>query len=65
MSNPVTVYCGHCKKQVPYHFDPVNHWKQLLLAAITLGLWLPIWLCMVFSPTKLCNECNGPLWAET
>lgn len=65
MSHPETVYCGRCRKDVQYHYVAVNHWKQLLLTVVSLGLWLPIWLCMVFSPTKLCNECNGPLWATT
>ena len=57
-----TVYCSRCKKDVPYHYDPVNHWKQLLLTIMTCGLWLPIWICMVLSPTKLCNQCDGPIW---
>ncbi len=65
MATAQTVYCGRCRKAVHYHYDPVNHWKQLLLTVVTLGLWLPIWLCMVVSPTKLCNECGGAIWAET
>lgn len=62
MERVETVYCSQCKKDVQYHYDPVNHWKQLLLTIFTLGLWLPIWLCMALGPTKLCNECDGPLW---
>jgi hypothetical protein len=64
MNASQSVYCGHCKKNVPYHYDPVNHWMQLLLSVLTLGLWLPIWLTMSFRPTKLCNECGGPIWAD-
>jgi hypothetical protein len=62
MESVQTVYCSKCKKHVPYHYDPINHGKQLLLSIFTLGLWLPIWFCMVFSPTKLCDQCGGPLW---
>ena len=51
-------------KEVQYHFDAVNHFAQLLLTVFTLGLWLPIWVCMVLRPTKLCDECDGPLWSE-
>jgi len=65
MANPETVFCGRCKRDVHYHYDPVNHWKQLLMTIITLGLWFPMWLCMALSPTKLCDECGGPLWGET
>jgi len=65
MANPKTVLCPRCKKKVQYHFDPVNHRKQLLLTIFTLGMWLPMWLAVAFSPTKLCNECGGPLWADT
>jgi hypothetical protein len=57
-----TAYCLRCKKQVGYHYDPVNHWKQLLLTIGTVGLWLPMWICMTYSPTKLCNDCNEPIW---
>ena len=62
MASAGTVYCSHCKKEVYYHFDPVNHGKQLLLTIVSLGLWLPVWLCMALSPTKLCDECDEPLW---
>jgi hypothetical protein len=64
MATAGTFYCGRCRKDVPYHFDPVNHWKQLLLTVVTLGLWLPMWLCVVFCPTKLCNQCNEPMWGD-
>ena len=62
MESVKTAYCSQCKKDVQYHFAPINHWKQLLLTIFSLSLWLPIWLCMTFGPTKLCNECDGPLW---
>lgn len=62
MHKEQTVYCRHCEKQVGYHFEPVNQWKNLLISVITFGLWLPMWLIMIFGPTKICNECNAPLW---
>ncbi|NLX99099.1 MAG: hypothetical protein GXY83_23415 [Rhodopirellula sp.] len=64
MEHLETVYCSRCKKGVQYHYDPVNHWKELLVTIFTFGMWLPMWLCMVFGPTKMCNECNGPLWDD-
>ncbi len=63
MKNPETVFCEQCKKNVSYHYTPVNHVKQLLLSIFTLGIWLPIWLGMVYCPTKICDECNGSIWA--
>jgi hypothetical protein len=62
VENQKSAYCKQCHKDVLYHYEAVNHWKQLLLAVMTLGLWLPIWFCMAFSPTKMCNECDGPIW---
>jgi hypothetical protein len=62
MERSETAYCSQCKRTVEYHFAPINHQKQLLLTIFTLGLWLPMWMCMVFSPTKLCNACDGPIW---
>ncbi len=64
MPSSDTAYCRRCMKEVQYHFDAVNHFAQLLLTVFTLGLWLPIWVCMVLRPTKLCDECDGPLWSE-
>ena len=62
MTKPEIVFCNRCKKDVLYHFEPINHFKQLLMVVFTLGLWLPMWLYMVAGPTKMCNECNGPIW---
>jgi len=62
MKGLATAYCTQCAKDRPYHYVPVNHWRQLLLTIFTMGLWLPIWLAMVFCPTKVCNQCGGPIW---
>ncbi|MBN1911548.1 MAG: hypothetical protein JW818_17535 [Pirellulales bacterium] len=64
MASAAIIHCNHCKKDVQYHFDPVDHKKQLFLSLITLGLWLPVWLGLTFRPTKMCNECNGPIWND-
>ena len=64
MSKSKFAYCGRCKKEVGYHFDPVNHWLQLLLSIFSLGLWLPIWACMTFGPSKMCDQCRDPIWNE-
>jgi len=62
MEGSETAYCNQCRRDVQYHFDPVKHRKQILLTIISFGLWLPVWMCIAFSPTKLCNACNGPIW---
>jgi len=62
MKKSITAYCGHCKKDVSYHYEPVNHLKQLVLSVVTLGLWLPMWLCATYLPTRLCDQCNQPIW---
>ncbi len=62
MHQEKTVHCDTCGKQVSYHFNPVNHWKNLFITILTFGIWLPMWLIMTFSPTKMCDECNEPIW---
>lgn len=63
MKKSETAFCENCHKNVSYHYTPVNHAKQAFLVVITLGLWLPVWLCMVYCPTKMCDACQGPIWA--
>jgi hypothetical protein len=62
MDTTTTKYCKRCKKDVTWHIDRVVHWKQLLITIISCGLWLPIWLMLAFYPTKICDECNEPIW---
>ena len=52
------------RASVTFHVEPVSHLKQLGLSVLTLGLWLPMWIGMAVSPTKLCDECNEPLWSD-
>ena len=59
-----TVYCEYCKKEVPWHTNPVNHGGQLVLAIVTLWLWIPMWLAMAFSKAKVCDVCNRPVAGE-
>ena len=59
-----TAHCSHCNKNVTFHYKTVNHKKQLLLSVFTIGLWLPMWLGMVLCPTRLCDECGGPIWND-
>jgi hypothetical protein len=63
-SKEPTRFCKHCNKAVTFHVEPVSQLKQLGLCVLTLGLWLPIWIGMIVSPTKLCDECNEPLWND-
>lgn len=64
MSQPESVYCAHCKKEIAYHYDPVNHGKHLLFSILSLGLWVPLWVCVTFAPSKICDECGQPIWSE-
>jgi hypothetical protein len=56
-------YCKHCKKEVAVRIDPVVHWKHFLLSIFTCLIWLPVWLSLIFYPTKLCAECGEPFWS--
>jgi len=62
MKQEIYKYCNTCEKKVSYHYDHVNHWKNLAITVFSLGLWLPMWLLMTFKPTKICDECNEPIW---
>ena len=64
MVNSESIHCSHCKKEVSYHFDPIDHWRQLLFTLLSLGLWLPIWICLTFAPSKICDECGNPIWND-
>ncbi len=64
MSSSESLYCGHCKKEVHYHLDPVKHGKHLLVSVLSLGLWFPIWMCAIFAPSKICDECGSPIWND-
>ncbi|NLS98139.1 MAG: hypothetical protein GXX96_38910 [Planctomycetaceae bacterium] len=64
MSKSDTACCNHCNKEVHYHYDPINHWWHLLLSICSLGLWLPIWACVTFGPSKICDECGNPIWSD-
>jgi len=57
-----TAYCNNCKKPVTFHYQPVNHLVQLIATLFTVGMWLPIWITMTFMRTRLCDECNNPIW---
>lgn len=56
-----TYYCSTCKKQVNFHYEPVNHMKMALLSLLTLGLWVPVWMGLTFVKVKYCDECDYPL----
>jgi len=62
MNNANSTHCTNCKRNVGYHFNRENQWKHLFLTIITFGIWVPMWLMVIFSPTKICDECNEPIW---
>ena len=63
MSENEKARCSTCNKDVTFHHEKVRHGLQLFLTLITFGIWLPIWLAMTFRPTKICDECNEPIWS--
>ena len=59
-----TLHCEHCRKNVSWHTNSVNHGGQFLLTLCTFGLWIPMWLAMTFSKTKFCDVCNQSITEE-
>lgn len=64
MEKEKIVFCNKCNKEVSYHHDKVNHFVQFIITLFSCGLWLPMWLMMIFGPTKICDECNTPIWED-
>ncbi|MBW7864797.1 MAG: hypothetical protein H3C30_10350 [Candidatus Hydrogenedentes bacterium] len=62
--NLAQYYCEYCKKDVPWHIHPVNHKKHLMLAALTLGMWLPIWFTLAVVKVRHCDLCDKPINEE-
>ncbi|HRU05168.1 MAG TPA: hypothetical protein P5137_05270 [Candidatus Brocadiia bacterium] len=54
--------CNHCKKDVTFHVNPVNHLQQLLMTIFTLGLWLPMWIVSAVARPKICDACQKPIY---
>ncbi len=54
-------FCKKCNKDVMTHRNTPNHILHLLLAVVTVGLWLIVWIILIlFAPTRgLCTECGG------
>lgn len=58
----LTAFCEHCGRVVAARKRPIRHLQHLKLCVITLGLWLPIWLLLCFSPREVvCSECGGTI----
>ena len=64
MAESEIVYCGNCRDNVHYHYDPVNHLQQFVLSVVSLGLWFPLWMIAAFAPSKICDECKKPIWND-
>ena len=64
MTDSDIVYCGNCRQNVHYHFDPVNHGQQFILSILSLGLLLPLWMIATFAPSKICDQCGKPIWND-
>jgi hypothetical protein len=64
MEKKKSVFCRKCNKKVNYHYEKVNHIVQFIVTVLSGGLWLPMWLMMIFGPTKICDECNNPIWKD-
>ena len=60
-----TLLCSWCGKEVSFHMEKVDHRKELIRTIATLGLWLPLWLCLTAaSKTKICDECGNAIRQE-
>jgi len=62
--NDKPVYCSICKKQVNWHFKRVNHRTQFLIALVTLGMCIPMWIGLTLMKIKYCDLCQSPLSEE-
>lgn len=63
-TSATNAHCPNCHADVTTHYDPVNHWKHLLLTLLTCGIWLPMWLISTFGPVKICDRCDDPIWED-
>ena len=59
-----TIMCTCCKKEVTFHYSPVNHLEHLALAICTVGLWIPFWILSARAKTRLCDVCGMDLPGE-
>lgn len=53
-------FCRTCKRQVMAQGNQPNHLLHLILAIVTAGLWLPIWLLVTLSAGRpRCTNCGS------
>ena len=53
-------YCRSCKKDVVIFRKGTNHILHLLLAVITFGLWIPVWMIISMMGGKWrCSVCGS------
>lgn len=57
-------FCANCKKTVTYHYESLDHKKELIKTVLTAGLWLPIWLFLTVARPKICDACGQAFQAE-
>ncbi len=59
-----TCYCDKCRKEVTFHYPPVNHKAHAIGSILTAGLWLPFWLFRCVARSRICDECNEIMWGK-
>ena len=58
-----TMFCHRCQKNVLARRQNLSHVLHLLLAIVTGGLWLVVWLVLGAMNARkpfLCSVCGGP-----
>ena len=59
-SEQVVLFCENCKKSNIHIKQRPNHTFHLLMAIITAGIWIVVWLFKaIFTNTKpVCSKCG-------
>lgn len=52
-------WCPHCRSKVMAELQAMNHLPHMVLTALTLGLYLPIYALVTLMPgTYRCSRCG-------
>lgn len=56
MSTSITIHS--CKKTTEHVTKNKSHVLHLLLTVISFGIWIPIWVLVLFSDDSACSQCG-------
>ncbi len=57
-------YCDRCRNYVHVQSPPNPLWLHLVLAVITCGLWLPLWMRLPEFRSSICLSCGCVLGSK-